>query len=536
MRGLAGWLAGGLIGALLLPMVAPGDASAQEPKRGGILRMHHRDSPANASVHEASTISVVIPFMSMFNNLVRFNQHAERNTAETIEPELATSWTWDATNTRLTFKLREGVKWHDGQPFTAKDVVCTFDLLRGTATDRFRSNPRKGWYGNVKDVKANGDHEVAFTLERPQPSMLSMLAAGYTPMYPCHVNAATMRTKPIGTGPFKFVEFKANETIRLARNENYWVPGRPYLDGIEYSIITNRSTAMLAFVAGKLDMTFPYEMTAGLTRDIKQQAPASICTYGPTNVSINLIVNRERAPFDNADIRRAMALTLDRKSFVQILFEGDADIGGAMLPAPAGVWGMPREIMETIPGYNPDVAKNRAEARAIMEKLGYGPNNRLALKVSTRNIPQYRDPAVILIDHLKEIYIDGELEPIDTAQWVPKIVRKDYSVGLNLTGSSLDDPDQNFFENYACGSERNFSLYCNRDLEKLFVQQSGETDLDKRRKVVWEIDRQLQTDVARPIIAHTKGGTCWHPDVRGWTPALNSIYNSFRFEDLALNR
>jgi peptide/nickel transport system substrate-binding protein len=363
-----------------------------------------------------------------------------------------------------------------------------------------------------------------------------MLASGYTPIYPCHVNAAGMRTKPIGTGPFKFVEFKANEGIKLTRNTDYWVPGKPYLDGIEYSIITNRSTALLAFVAGRLDMTFPYEMSAPLVRDIKAQAPNSVCTYGPTNVSINLIVNREKPPFDNADIRRAMALAMDRKAFVDILYEGEAQVGGAMLPAPEGVWGMPKEILETIPGYNPDVAKNRAEARAIMEKLGYGPNNRLKLKVSTRNIPVYRDPAVILIDHLKEIYIDGELEPIDTAQWVPKIVRKDYSVGLNLTGSALDDPDPNFFENYACGSERNFSLYCNRDLEKLFVQQSSEADIEKRRKLVWDIDRQLQVDVARPIILHTKGGTCWHPDVSGWTPALNSIYNNYRFEDLALKR
>jgi len=525
-----------IVGGLALALLASGAADAQEPKKGGILRMHHRDSPANASVHEGSSISVVIPFMSLFNNLVRFKQHTERNTAETIEPELATSWGWNAANTVLTMKLREGVKWHDGKPFTAKDVVCTFDLLQERGTERFRSNPRKGWYTNVKSVTANGDQEVTFTLERPQPSLLSMLAAGYTPIYPCHVNAAGMRTKPIGTGPFKFVEFKANEYIKVARNENYWVPGRPYLDGIEYSIITNRSTAVLAFIAGKLDMTFPYEMNPPLTRDIKAQAANSVCYYGPTNVSINLIVNRERAPFDNPEIRRAMALTMDRKAFADILYEGDAGIGGAMLPAPEGVWGMPKEILLTIPGYNPDVAKNRAEARAIMEKLGYGPNKRLALKVSTRNIPQYRDPAVILIDHLKEIYIDGELEPIDTAQWTAKIVRKDYSVGLNLTGSSLDDPDQNFFENYACGSERNYSLYCNADLEKLFVQQSSETDLDKRRKLVWEIDRQLQVDVARPIVLHTKGGTCWNPNVRGWTPAMNSIYNSYRFEDLALNR
>jgi ABC-type transport system substrate-binding protein len=106
-----------------------------------------------------------------------------------------------------------------------------------------------------------------------------------------------------------------------------------------------------------------------------------------------------------------LALALDRNSFIDILAEGQGDIGGAMLPPPAGIWGMPADLLATIPGYGPDVAKNRTEAREIMQRLGYGPDKRLAIKVAARNIPTYRDPAVILIDQLKEIWIDGELDP-----------------------------------------------------------------------------------------------------------------------------
>ena len=152
------------------------------------------------------------------------------------------------------------------------------------------------------------------------------------------------------------------------------------------------------------------------------------------------------------------------------------------------------------------MAKNREEARKLMEQAGYGPNNRLKIKVSTRNIPVYRDPAVILIDQLKQIYIDGELDMVETANWFSKIARKDYSVGLNLTGNAVDDPDQAFYENYACGSERNYTNYCNKDLEKLFDQQSMETDMAKRQKLVWDIDKQLQEDVARPILFSRPGG------------------------------
>jgi peptide/nickel transport system substrate-binding protein len=231
-----------------------------------------------------------------------------------------------------------------------------------------------------------------------------------------------------------------------------------------------------------------------------------------------------------------MALTLDRKAFVDILFEGKADIGGTMLPLPAGVWGMPPEILETIPGYGPNVDKNRAEARNIMEKLGYGPDKRLKVKVSTRNIAIYRDPAVILLDQLKEIYIDAELDVVETSNWHAKVGRKDYTVGLNLTGNAVDDPDQNFYENYACGSERNYTQYCNKELEKLFDRQSMETDVEKRKKLVWEIDKRLQEDVARPIILHTRQGTCWQPYVKGVTMMINSSYNGYRYEDVWLDK
>lgn len=510
------------------------EASAQQS--GGILRITHRDSPASLSIHEEGTNSVVTPMMAVFNNLVIYDQHVPQNSLKSIVPELATSWSWSEDQTKLAFKLREGVKWHDGKPFTSADVKCTFDLLLGRAKDKFRLNFRAGWYGNLADVTTSGPLEATLHLKRPQPSMLALLASGYTPMYPCHVPPATMRTNPVGTGPFKLAEFKRNELIRLVKNPDYWKKGLPYLDGIEFGIITNRSTALLSFVSGRYDMTFPYEMTIPLVRDIKMQAPQAVCEVVTTNVSTNLLVNRDAAPFDNPDIRRAMGLTLDRKAFVNILSEGQNSTGGAMLPGPEGVWGMPQEILQTIPGYGPDVAKNRAEAQAIMRKLGYGPDKRIAVKVSTRNIASYRDPAVILIDQLKDIYIDAELDVVETAIWHAKIARKDYMVGLNLTGSGVDDPDQQFYENYACGSMRNYTNYCSKEITALIDQQSVEQDIEKRKKIVWEIDRKLQEDLARPIIMHNRGGTCWSPKVKNVTIMVNSIYNGWRLEDVWMEK
>ncbi|MBN9260907.1 MAG: peptide ABC transporter substrate-binding protein [Alphaproteobacteria bacterium 64-6] len=517
--------------------VGVGDvATALAQKPGGTLRIYHRDTPASASLHEEATVSTQLPFMAIYNNLVVYDQQAKRNTMETIVPDLAKSWEWDATKTKLTFKLNDGVKWHDGKPFTSADVKCTFDLLLGKGKQRLRKNPRAIWHRNVEDVTVNGPLEATIVLKEPQPAYLTLLASGYTPIYPCHVSAADMRTKPVGTGPFKFVEFRGNEIIRLAKNPDYFKKGKPYVDMIEMRIIDNRSTRILAFQAGEFDMTFSQDITIPLLKDMEKQAPKAICETKPQYVHRNLIVNREAAPFDNPQIRKAMALAIDRKAFVDILTEGKGDIGGAMLPLPEGAWGMPPEELAKMAGYGGDVAANRAEGRKIMESLGYSAAKPLKVKISTRNIAIYRDPAVILIDQLKQIYMDGELEVVDTPLWHAKVARKDYQVGMNLTGVAVDDPDANMVENYACKSERNYTGYCNPEVEKLIEAQSKIVDVAERKKVVWKIEQILNDDLARPVIYHDRAATCWWPYVKGFVGHENSIYNNWRFEDVWLDK
>ena len=504
-------------------------------KRGGVLRVFQYDSPASMSIHEEALNSAQNPMMAVFNNLVLFKQDVPQNRLDTITSELATRWSWNADSTELTFQLRRGVSWHDGKPFTAADVKCTWDLILGNSAEKLRANPRKAWYRNLDSISTKGD-TVTFHLKRPQPAFVALLASGYSPVYPCHVSPQQMRQHPIGTGPFKFVSYKPNESIKLVRNTQYWKPGRPFLDGIEWTIIPNRSTAILAFIAGKFDLTFPFGLTVPLMKNIQAEVSKAVCDVEPANQSTNLIVNRDAPPFNNPEIRRAMALALDRKSFIDILAEGQGDAGGAMQPPPQGVWGMPTEMLRGLPGYDPDVGKNRAEARKLMEKAGYGPDKLLAVKVSVRNTPPFRDPAVILIDQLKEIYIEGDLEAVETANWFPKVYRKDYKVGLNLTGAGVDDPDAQFYENYACGSDRNYTGYCNRELDQLFDRQSMERDQDKRRRLVWEIDKKLQEDGARPILYHNRFATCWQPQLKGLTIMVNSLFNGWRMEDVWLDK
>ena len=523
-----------MLAVLLLTLTMLHPACAQ--KQGGILRMYSPDSPASMSIHEEATVYAEGPMMGVFNNLIMFDQNVRQSSMDSIVPDLATSWKWNDNKSVLTFVLRDGVRWHDGKPFTAKDVVCTFDLLMGKATEKLRVNPRGSNFKTLDRVTADNDFQVTFHLKRPQPGFPMLLATGFGAIYPCHVPPAQMRRAPVGTGPFKFVEFKANEYIKVTRNPDYWKPGRPYLDGIEYQIIRNISTATLAFVSGKVDMTFPHDLQPPIYRDVRSQAPDAICEMTPAGgVYRTLMVNRAVPPFDNADLRRAMSLSLDRKAFVDILTEGEGEIGGVLQPPPGGRWGMPPDQLAALPGYGSDVAKSRAQARQIMEKLGYGPNKRLSIKMMTRDLATYRNPAVLAIDQLKDIYIDGELEAVDTSLFFPRLIRKDFTVALSLMTSGPDpDPVLDLF--YGCDGSLNSDGYCSAETDKLIEQQSMEDDPQKRLRMVWDIERKLVEDGARPVIFYTRAGTCWRPYVKGVTMMVNSLFNGNRREDIWLDK
>jgi peptide/nickel transport system substrate-binding protein len=515
---------------MMAAIAAVGPAAAQKP--GGILQMLDFASPASMSIHEESTITAGIPMMGVFNNLVLFDQHVAQNSMASIVPDLATSWAWSEDGKELTFTLHQGVKWHDGKPFTAADVKCTWDRLRGVDADKFRINPRKAWYRNVVDITVSGDHQVTFHLKQPQPYLIALLASGQSPVYPCHVSTAQMRQHPIGTGPFKFVEYRPNEHIRVSRNPDYWKPGRPYLDGIEYTIIANTATQLLAFAAGKLDFTFA---TIPLLNDVKSQVPDAVCDVVMDNNSRDLLINPAAPPFDKPELRRALALSLDRQAFIDILADGQGAVGGTMLPPPDGIWGLTPEALQTLPGYGLDVAKNRAEGRALMQKLGYGPDNRLAVKLSTRNVAGYRDAAVVAISQLREVFVDAELDIIDTANYFPRIMRKDYKLAVEVSTGGLDDPDQKFYENYVCGAERNLTDYCDPETNRLIEAQSMQADPAKRRDLVWQIERRLAEDGSRPVLLYARFANCKQRRVKDLVTVTNSRFNGWRMEDVWLD-
>ena len=527
-----------LCGLAALPAAAQAPAPAgREGKPGGTLRMVLReDLPQGFSIHETATNSVTWPSMPCYSNLVVYDQTKRFGRMDTIVPELAEKWSWQDNYRNLVFFLRKDVKWHDGQPFTSKDVKFTFDTVReaADAPAKLRINPRKEWYANVDAVEAPDPYTVVFRLKRPQPSLVAMLASGYSPVIPAHVSIAEHRARCIGTGPFKFKEWKRGQTVDLVRNPDYFVKGRPYLDGVRYTVIVERGTRVAALQANQIDVAYPGETTLSIAEQLKGAVPSMVFTETASNVSENLLLNTKKPPFDNVKVRRALSFAIDRRAYAQTVHRGAAVIGASLAPKPWGVWGLVDKDLNQLPGYG-GAAEGRATAKKLLAEAGFGPGNPLKVEIVTRAIAIYLDFSGFVVSDLKQVGVEATLKQIETAQWHPMVTRREFHIGANLTGLGVDDPDANFYENYACGSSRNYGDYCNEEVTRLIDQQSQEIDQKKRLALVWQIQKKLEEDAARPTMGWRTDRFAHYPYVKNLIP--NQVtYNCCRLQDVWLDK
>jgi peptide/nickel transport system substrate-binding protein len=524
-----------LVSALLAGLGAP--AESQTPKKGGVLQTLLIEDPPGLLAHESATVSNVWPMSPCYSNLVLFHPLKPLESADTVIPELAERWSWQDNYRNLVFFLRKNVKWHDGKPLTSRDVKYTFDVAREApeAPVKFRLSARKEWWANVEAIEAPETHTVVFRLKRPQPSLLLMLASGYSPIYPAHVPLGELRQKCMGTGPFRFKEWQRGQSVELERNPDYFIPDRPYLDGIRYTVITERGTRLAALQAGRLDAFVPLEMTRAMAEAAKKSAPSLIITEVGQNGSDNVVLNHKRPPFDNPAVRRAVSLAMDRHGYVQSVRHGGAVVGAGLMPKPLGFWGLSDPDLKTLPGYR-NSATDKAEARRLLAAAGLGPGGKpLRVELATRTLSIYLDVASFVADQLHQVGIESSVKQMDSAAWFPALARRDFQIAANLTAGGFDDPDAYFVENYKCGSSRNYTDYCNEETDRLIDQQSQELDRTKRLRLVLDIQKRLEADVARPMLGWRKEYFAHYPHVKNLVPH-NALYNYGRMQDVWLDR
>ncbi len=225
---------------------------------------------------------------------------------------------------------------------------------------------------------------------------------------------------------------------------------------------------------------------------------------------------------------------MDRHAYVKGVRYNGAVVGAALMPKPWGSWGLLDKDLKALPGYR-DPAVDKAEAKRLLAQAGAGPAKPLRLELTTRAIAIYVDLASFVADQLRQVGVEATVKQLDTAQYFPALARREFVIGANLTAGAFDDPDAYLFENYKCGTARNYTDYCNEAMDRLIDEQSEELDRDKRLKRVWEIQRKLEADVARPMLGwRTEYFTRW-PYVKNLVPH-NSLYNYSRMQEVWLDR
>jgi peptide/nickel transport system substrate-binding protein len=284
---------------------------------------------------------------------------------------------------------------------------------------------------------------------------------------------------------------------------------------------------------GQIQVFFPQEGTPGIRDQVKSAFPKVVINRVLQQAYYNIVINTKKPPFDNVKVRQAINYAVDRNAFLKTQ-QGGTVAAGVLPPPPYSPWGLPEADLAKLPGWG-DAAKDKAMARKLLAEAGFGPGHPLKLTVSTRNISLYQDMSEWLIGQLKEVGIEGTIDVVESALWYPKLSKGDYDLGANVTGVGSEDPDANYYENYTCASSRNYSFYCDKQVDALIDQQSAERNAKKRLALVREIDRKVQTDAARLMMGHGIDFMMYAPEVKGFIPH-HSIYNYGRMQDVWLDK
>ncbi len=527
-----------VLGALAL-LVACGLAGAAPPssaptlvpgRHGGTLTVLTReDLTQGFMIHESATLSTIWPAQPCFNNLVSFDPVKPLESIETVVPDLAEKWSWQDNYRNLVLFLRRDVKWHDGQPFTSHDVKFTFDVVREAPDTpaKLRTNPRKEWYENVEAIETPDAHTVVFRLKRPQTSLLLMLASGDSPVLPAHVPLAEQRQRCVGTGPFKFKEWKPGEYVDLVRNADYFVKGRPYLDAIRYLVVTERGTRTAALQAGRADAASPGDGSPQIAEQLRGAVPRMVITRVGVNFVDNLMLNHTKPPFNDVRVRRALSAGIDRQGFVKAVLHGGGVPGVALAPPPIGLWGLG--------GKDVTLGGDKARGKKLLGEAGYTPSRPLRVEVVTRNLGIYRDGAAFVVDELRQLGIESTLRIIESAQWYGVSTRREYQIGASISGYGIDDPDSILSESFLCRSTRNYQGYCDDEVDRLIVQQSAELDAKKRTALLTRVQKKIEDDAARPVLAWRYDYYAHWPHVKNLIPH-HTPYSYGRMQEVWVDR
>ena len=495
-----------IVGMAAAAALVAAPLAAQAQKRGGELKFAVSAEPPNYDCHANSSFAFIHPVRPHYNTLLKFDPANYPK----VKGDLAESWTVSRDGLTYTFKLHKGVKFHDGSDFSSADVKASYERIANPPTGVV--SLRKGAYSDIGSIETPDPHTVVFKLTASNSAMLSLFASPWD----CIYSAAKLKQDPnfpqrnvMGTGPFSFVEHAAGSHWVGKRFDGYFEKGKPYLDGFRAIFIRNTAARVNALQAGEVLAEFRGHSPADRDKLVNAVGDKVNVYEQPWACALVVTFNTEKKPFDDARVRRALSIALDRWGGAQALSKIALvrHVGGVLRPgyelAPSE-----GELMK-YPGFGKDVGKARAEAQRLLKEAGA---SNLKFKFTNRNVPMpYTPVGVFLIDQWRQIGVTAEHEQLDTKLYQAALRAGNFEAGLDFNCDFMDEPNLQLQKYLSADkSSINYGRYNDRTLDDLFEKQVRATSRDERIKHLRAFEKRVLDE------AYTFPTIWWHRIIVNW--------------------
>jgi peptide/nickel transport system substrate-binding protein len=517
-----------LIGSLLtaVPATVP---AAETPRRGGVLLSAIAADAPSLDPHQEQTFATIEMVAPLYSTLIQIDPLSYPK----IIGDAASEWKIAADGLTYTFKLRPGIRFHDGSTLTAADVKATYDKIV-FPPEGVRSI-RKNAYGAIASVEAPDPTTVLFKLKFPSASLLGNLASPWNVIYPKKYldrDPNYFKSNVVGSGPFKFKSYTRGSTFEGERNPDYFVKDRPYLDGYKFFISTETSVRAAALRSGRAWIEFRTMPLAEVEAIRKQLGDKIVVQDTAATGLFGIAMNQTAKPFTDARVRKALTLGLDRYTASRVLYPIASlkDVGGLMRPATEFATSE-SELMK-FPGFGRDMEKNRAEAKRLLAEAGYPNGFKVVLKNRNVRVP-YIDFGVFVVQEWRKIGVEAEHRPLETAAWFADgRDTGNFEVIVNGVFNYMDDPDL-FLERYTSADTNNWGRFSDPRIDDLFARQTRALDPAERKRLVNELEKIVLEN------AYHIPGLWWARSVVHWAKVKNYVappnhYSNQKLQDVWL--
>jgi peptide/nickel transport system substrate-binding protein len=516
--------------AVLLLALAPAARAAESPRRGGVLLAAIAADAPSLDPHQEQTFATIELVAPCYSTLLQIDPY---NYPKVIG-DVATEWKIAADGLTYTFKLRQGIRFHDGSPLTASDVKATYEkIVFPPAGVR---SIRKSSYAAIASIETPDANTIVFKLKHPSASLLDNLASPWNVIYPkkyLDKDPNYFKTNVVGSGPFKFKSHTRGSTFEGERNPDYFIKDRPYLDGYKFFVSTETSVRAAALRSGRAYIEFRTMPQSEVEAIRKQLGDRVVVQDTPATGVFGISVNQTIKPFNDERVRKALTLGLDRYTASRVLYPIASlkDVGGLMRPGTE--WATSDAELQKFPGFGKDMEKNRAEAKRLLAEAGYPNGLKVVLKNRNVRVP-YIDFGTFVIQEWRKIGVEVEHQTLETAAWFAD-GRDTGSFQLIVSPSFnfMDDPDQ-FLQRYTTGDSNNWGRSSDPRIDDLFTRQARALDSTERKKLINEIERIVLEHV------YYIPGLWWARSVVHWAKVKNYVappnhYSNQKLQDVWLS-